>query len=632
MNTATTPLEDPRIASKKYVTYNEDGKEVLSTLTGRNIDLIVVDRSKWDIAKVDVPDALRRPPQDTDEIVKQMYMDIDNPASNMSMESGEIHSETNDVPLGDVVTESLFNDYEIERNTRNEQTTVDDKVKRTQSSKHENPPKPYKYKIPKVKVKDKSLEPPDPQKPLSKLIKQMSDENTPQENLKKNKPCNSRKTRHIDYVQSEDIQTFSGENVQEHKKNTDPVVEATSSYIPERTLTNREIVEGDLELSDENSDYVAKPKVIPSKVVHKSNDIHKNEKETVVKEILENVVIDKLACQDSSDNLKNDKVSICVEVERTVTETGDPIIETNKKKKTKRKTKKDKGTTSKEIESAELDKKKRPKKEKETKIKDLKPKFSDLFGDSSTVDLITPDDLGIPVPEQQFQSSRTYIPIFEDAQDAIDVNVDKIEEIESVLPKVDTTEVDVSSNINKEQLNFVIDSVNKVNSESTQGMMITNNEAEFVPTEIIKTVDNNVNIEPLCKTSDIVKTIIISTGVQPLTVHESDVNSNLEQININLLDRIDNPEPQDVILSKLREVQALATSTPHKNLLINNTNTDITIAESNCNTSDSRIVKNDASSTIDQSSASIGLDSQTDDTDVPDVRIFVRRRRKVMKK
>ncbi|CAG4936996.1 unnamed protein product [Colias eurytheme] len=93
-HTAATPLEDPRISSKKYILKTENSKAVLKTTSSQDIDIRMVDKSLWKLPKVIVPDALVDKPSYyhnmSEEIVDEFYMNIENLELDMSLESGEI--------------------------------------------------------------------------------------------------------------------------------------------------------------------------------------------------------------------------------------------------------------------------------------------------------------------------------------------------------------------------------------------------------------------------------------------------------------------------------------------------------------------------------------------------------------
>ncbi|XP_022118954.2 uncharacterized protein LOC110995877 isoform X2 [Pieris rapae] len=62
IHTATTPQADPRITSKKYIVQTENGKEVLKSHSSSEFFLQRVNPSLWGVPKVIVPDALLQKP------------------------------------------------------------------------------------------------------------------------------------------------------------------------------------------------------------------------------------------------------------------------------------------------------------------------------------------------------------------------------------------------------------------------------------------------------------------------------------------------------------------------------------------------------------------------------------------
>ncbi|XP_045493713.1 uncharacterized protein LOC123692896 isoform X2 [Colias croceus] len=140
MHTAATPLEDPRISSRKYILKTENSKAVLKTTSSQDIDIRMVDKSLWKLPKVIVPDALVDKPSYhhnmSEEIVDEFYMNIQNLELDMSLESGEIGRIEDETDYGnDIVKERL-------------------KTKQSddQTSYLEKPKEPVnKYNIPKMK-------------------------------------------------------------------------------------------------------------------------------------------------------------------------------------------------------------------------------------------------------------------------------------------------------------------------------------------------------------------------------------------------------------------------------------------------------------------------------------------------
>ncbi|XP_063378886.1 myb-like protein X isoform X2 [Cydia fagiglandana] len=85
--------EDPRLSSDRYVKCSEGNKHISQSANANKIHLQPVDTSLWNFEEVQVPKALRlKPLEISEEHVDKM--DIDKPLSSLSMESGEIRSDT----------------------------------------------------------------------------------------------------------------------------------------------------------------------------------------------------------------------------------------------------------------------------------------------------------------------------------------------------------------------------------------------------------------------------------------------------------------------------------------------------------------------------------------------------------
>ncbi|PZC73473.1 hypothetical protein B5X24_HaOG209494 [Helicoverpa armigera] len=138
----TTPIQDPRLTHSKYILKQENGKETISTTVGRDIDLIPIDKAKWNMTPVEVPYALMQQPSEyRDDIVKQIYMDIDSP-------NADAHSAAESVPYSsnDSCNENFQGSIDVavrlEETDFNSRQGTDAHLK---DSQHIN-----KYRIPKV--------------------------------------------------------------------------------------------------------------------------------------------------------------------------------------------------------------------------------------------------------------------------------------------------------------------------------------------------------------------------------------------------------------------------------------------------------------------------------------------------
>ncbi|XP_063532641.1 titin-like isoform X2 [Cydia strobilella] len=96
-STTSSVFEDPRLSSDRYVKCSEGTKHISQSANANEIYLQPVDKSLWDFEEVQVPKALRSKPLEiSEELVDKII--IDKPLSSISMESGEIRSDT-ETPL-----------------------------------------------------------------------------------------------------------------------------------------------------------------------------------------------------------------------------------------------------------------------------------------------------------------------------------------------------------------------------------------------------------------------------------------------------------------------------------------------------------------------------------------------------
>ncbi|XP_049865686.1 uncharacterized protein DDB_G0283697-like isoform X2 [Pectinophora gossypiella] len=630
MSTAEIKLEDPRFTSKRYIKKPEGHKVTLLAADSGNIDLKVIDTSTWDIPRVDVPEALQIPPHYTDETVRDLYMDIDNPVSNMSTESG-----SNVGPITDYVTESFFQDYENERlnqeNIRLESNKMQEHIKlesnmvqderKEDSANMENQSKSLvaKYKIPKVKKPDKDEK--YIPNPLGILLQQLQTACGADTTIKVHKSkLDVDKTFGTDDVNSQDNKSKDASADNETKQTHQAKLRTR------RKMSTREIIEGDLALSDETSDNidVQKPKVVLKEQPENSREksVSVIEKPEENEETLKKHKTDIIVSQDNIEKIPLiDKTEICPDIK----------IKKTKKKSQKKKREKSEETKNAVEKEKVPEKKTKVKKEREHKVQERKAKFTDLFGESSS--LITPEDLGVALVQTQTEPTIKYVPIFEDAQDADDVNVKALAKAQDVpetengtklvatlqVPEVISKPVETTKTGTTP---YVPEGIPETSKQLTLNREVPD-ENEVCVSVKETTQDLFLNTEVIAKEPDVVKTVIISTGVQPR------IDSIEPNICSKIAGSIENTQPIKAPTSKLvTKVQnvssALATSTPYKKHLVLETE-----IESSCTSSENGILRDDTSS-VDQSSVSNGIEPRNDD-DVPDVRIFVRRRRKVKK-
>ncbi|CAH2075110.1 unnamed protein product, partial [Iphiclides podalirius] len=356
------------------------------------------------------------------------------------------------------------------------------------------------------------------------------------------------------------------------------------------------IVEDDLILSDETNDVIDTRPELPKK---ENKAKPKKQKE------LKN--FDKIQ---NSNTLT--KVQDCLsKKEEQVLDDKEISTDHAKRHKGKKKLLK----TSPSTDQSKGSKSKKNKKEKDTKTHEIKTKFNDLFGDSSS--LITPDDLGIVIHEKEVRDK--YATIYEDTQAAVDLNLEEIEETQtSKISGQDNQNDSVNEQVCLTPLIKAIshyDGVKENKYEIDENLKFNdkfNNDrkmkSDITPSVVKENIDGNINVE----SHDIVKTVIISTGSQPQHPHDNVVTSTEKPI-------------------KTLGLHALATSTPAK--MTQETPTKCVGVESvvskpqDCSSSTNSTTSKSLLVPMNQLSGE-NIDSHKDE-DVPDVRIFVKRRRKV---
>lgn len=629
-DTASTKLEDPRLTSKRYIVNKDDNTTSLCSVIGRNVEIVPVDATVWKFEKLKMPEALKRPPPSTAtcaaQLVKNVHMDIDNPVSNLSMESGEIQSGSN-TPVGDVITESLLNDYEI--TTLSETVSVNalgktnSPINRTAA---DNVVQSTKYKIPKVKkVQEETISQSiaENKNPLEILMNSLKSKcavttHTDTETIEKGKPAKEKKETAKFAKVTSTIESKSEEDITRERIKLSISLSKLKCQQPQSA---REIVAGDLELSDETCDDSELQKDSPS--LKDKMRLDKSQK-----------------VQDSH----TEATKCAPDVHKTEISPG-----SSRKQKSK-KSQKHKGSSSKEISEqigttiTQADKKSRKKsKDSKSTTQDRKSKFNELFGDSSS--LITPEDLGLtPV----HITSQKYVPIFEDALDAVDVNVEEIRKTQKASISVETYEVhNESHNITeittkpgksggeRRQMITELDEIKPDTTvevptsmeeislyETVKDKTVTSGAVPSAPFQTEAALESIVSVAPtvenlvpetVAKDVDVVKTVIISTGVQSQTT----TNDTELPVSNKLKEFIEDIQKKDVPNIQAARIHALATSTPYK---------EIPMLCSQ-NESDSRLGKNEAS--LDDQSSVSNLEAQ--ESDAPDIRIFVRRRRKLKK-
>lgn len=251
------------------------------------------------------------------------------------------------------------------------------------------------------------------------------------------------------------------------------------------------------------------------------------------------------------------------------------------------KNKKDKKTKLVEKKKKECDNKNTTKsnaKKDDTTIADTKRKFSDLFGENSD-SLILPEDLGITGGNAAVSLPTKFTSICDDTQNAVDLTIDSIDEPDvqcqatGLLKECNVIDTHVKGVENVDVLkNYTVickDAYNPANSSLYE------------------------NLNPAVS-MDCSKVVIISTGVQS-RLADSDYNGESESVPTNII----------------HPLKALATSTPLK------------IGDNYLKTIGRKEMEAQPHEASDKNRDTIG--ATPNDSEVPDLRIFVKRRRKLKK-
>lgn len=602
-------MDDPRISSKKYVFRKDDCQSVLTTAIGRNIDIVPFRNIAWGIPPVSMPEALVKRPPDPKQSARNVDVEIENPA-NISFESGEIEDiNTQNYP-------EIVNKVKVANSERKGPplpvTKFDDFKDLEKSLKYIN-----SYKIPKHR---KSVD----EKQNSKYSKEVISSEKPihdnTDSFKSNKNSDiAIKDIEVNKQQAKpatgkkELDTYKQDSYVKQSNNQLLCLGTSNMLHEQKYPTAKEVVEGDLEMSDDNcddnekSEHVTEVPVFSTGLENKEKNKPKN--------------CDTNTEKQSTDTLK--KVS--TEPSQDKTSTGD-----SKKSKTKKKSKhKDIKDSCKSGDSAKVFEKPAKKKEKrnETTSLQIKTKFSELFDDSSS--LIFPEDLGLTaVAAPTTRLPDKCVPFFEDALDAADLNTIKSDSIkDSIPPETSNVEMKPNTDVKVSKLDTANQHTIEEDIHIQEDILEkSDDKSNDVPTEMTDDVIKSIyqNLEPGVseEQDNVVKTIIISTGIQPPVVFEDD-----EQ---------EPPSKPEPLVKTIKDVglNALATSTPHKIW-----QPDVAVAtieskpsDSGCNSNNNSQIVSFGNSELMDKSDSNTVDSQTNDANVPDVRIFIKRRRKTIKK
>ncbi|CAG5035698.1 unnamed protein product [Parnassius apollo] len=629
MNTAVMHLEDPRLTSRKYRVINDNNKEFISTVTGKNVDITPVNKNLWGFEPVPVPKPLLEPPSryTTEELVKNIYVDIDNPTSNLSLESGEISD------VDDYIISSNTSEHELlEKHAKDSNIAVDNNEKLSNIEKNndnnynDTANKSLVHKCKTVKLQNVS----ETQAKSEAVVSDINSEHTEGNNSTthrtvENDTENSKRVEvksmpqlNVSSKSTIDIKNICNISKEKNERSSD--LKLVTKCYNELPVSAR-IVENDLVLSDDTSDIIE-----PKRKVTKKHSKSKNKKDKI---------------DNYTEKQKGEEeTKKCRNVPKVLTETAaknkekslkvsNKNLETSTEhgKRHRSDTGKSQGNKGSDVDISKTSKSEKDIQDRTPKIQEIRTKFTDLFGDSSS--LITPDDLGIVSAEKEHKEK--YVTMFEDTQDAMDLNIKEIEKVKGSISKDVDSEDNGKEECEKIQTRsskpkFICASVNQCKEGETQK---TNKQSVKMTEEKSSTIKESSDIVNIyenvnAETPNVVKTVIISTGIQPAALCD---NSNVftQPQNVNFLENAAKPMINSA-------PKALATSTPAKVAQQEQTLTDSTKIRlppdsSSAYSDDSRIVE--TSQTVNDSS-DLNVDRQKD-VDTPDVRIFVKRRRKVKK-
>ncbi|XP_068630371.1 general transcriptional corepressor trfA-like isoform X2 [Battus philenor] len=597
-------LEDPRLTSKKYKIVKENDKEFLSTIIGRNVELALVNNN-WGFKSVPMPRALLEAPSfdivplgknielgidyqtsqafgDSCETSghinnQQQYTDCEGPNKSNIGASDSLHSEKREETEG--LSKSNRNDID-----NNKKVNSGD-INENKINKVSTEPLATKCRIPKLQINSRastdSIEPINCIEKSSECIEKNGTIDS-KDNLKR--PHKSKSMPHL---------------------TLDSKILICANKDDELALATK-IVAADLILSDDPSD-VNEPKqtvsTTPSKPKSKKrkNEVRKPNKNDTKK------------CINYSKIRANPRNKV---KRSSMDKDKDKIIETAqehpKKSKSQNKSQEDQI-----CQVVEADTTKTDKTEKNNKTHEIKTKFNELFGDSNS--LITPDDLGIGTVCEP-ETEAKLVTMFDNTQDAVDLNLKNVEDVLVLKPKLENPlddSLSLSKNVQPCTLKAKADCSIKTENMS-QDTLLHINKMKTEKSIIVKEcgdIYKNLSSD----TSKAVKTIIISSGIQPQYKSEE-----------GKLIQLQNTVSVNEVLKSVDDLalKALATSTPAKPIQQEASKSDMMTVNTDCSTTNStNSVVNTLSQTVDQI---YELDSQKD-PDVPDVRIFVKRRRKVKK-
>ncbi|KAL4708394.1 hypothetical protein ACJJTC_019630, partial [Scirpophaga incertulas] len=394
---------------------------------------------------------------------------------------------------------------------------------------------------------------------------------------------NTTEFNNVNTEQSTKVSNIKENNIDEIKINNCSTLQNEQNLPIVRTKINcnnakaktdvslRKMVEGDLELSDDTCDVTD---------VYAEKDDKKSAKE-----------------QDNKNNY-------CLESIPTATENNIIIDIPNDEQSSlpADKPQKQRKLSQKPNKKVQSDRTKGKKTKLKNESKGIKTKFCELFGDSSS--LITPEDLGIVNPVNDKLSTKS-IPLCEDAQDAVELKITNMDNTENCFKSaklivnndeasMDTLVKDVVTICN----NIACSDISKCSNVENKDIAIKNFDK---PHNVVMEVEANDNV-------------IDDDKIKDSTVTKNVTRSVAESVAV-----------QNILIKPDSLLKALATSTPEKDFLIQHSTS---VPEKSLQ-NEKNTAAHDNEDRMDQSSITNSLDSETD---VPDVRIFVKRRRKLLRK
>lgn len=660
VNTVPTGLEDPRLTSKKYKQIIEKNNRIrLSTVTGRNVELDVLPPYSTHMFKSQDPNN-KFEEYTEEDLVQGMYMDFDDKDCNDTLESGEVDDtdlysdlQIDDQPNKDVqenqqsvpqvmppllltapldvpqtttkdLTQSSTESSSVEftnmekskalqeSNKSSQECAFENKsVESVQVKKPETSHNSFANKEPDTNEKVKA----DPHSHSGLMSKKFR---IPKVKSTENPPENKESISQEAGPTKQSAEAAPNNPLQLILRHLTSQISGSPSTVTVPTVTSSSPVDQmadqpELDTSTTIQKGVSEPK---SEIYANDNitDTHLTDKPNIHKENLStnseialnkddsrNKTLTKQQIVEGDLELSDDDISDSVDLHDT--EKKETAMDLTKPMETKKR--KTESKDSKQAEETKLFEK------GQGKGTSKSAKFADLFGDSSS--LITPEDLEL-LTQRPVELPSEFFPSMED-EAAVHIDmIDKGTLTESCM-KTSKSRTK-SSKAKKEDTGSKKSSKRSKAAEAAEKRNIPKftqggEETKEVPSETNPNPADVLNVNPVVEAEDdVVKTVVISTGVQQVLPEASikpsmAVVSPIKQTSFKPFTQLED-----------RQVQALATSTPVRDFNESCKNTP-PIADSNLS---------EASQNISDDSAS--FQSVALDKDAPDVRVILKRRRK----